>query len=286
VAHVDVAVNIVRENKIKPGLVFDKSSLNESRILVAWLSPNTWNAGYRYGSVKFDFGFRKLVEGKRAYWVEVIDYSPAACRILITEKDHSATLQLYDPTLGDGPWWFDKNENKDYYNGKYCLEFMFEHEIELPDLDLLSFVAHHPTACSMRREPHYVCKEKGLVAGKCAAGFLGKIVANAVDLSLISERLIDDAGKVNNYFSHGLLYLAKQMTKGFLFTGLLESTSDDAVSIGRAAMNAVAIEHRAEAAILAKLFKSEDDLLRVVAHLVGNSLGVDRAAEIFDAMVI
>src|SRR6266566_2491650 len=88
VAHIPVAVEILRTGCLTPRLVYDKSKLNQRRITVIWLSPNLWNAGSRYGNVQFVFDWKRLVEGnrKRFYWVEAVNYNPEACRILITKQ--------------------------------------------------------------------------------------------------------------------------------------------------------------------------------------------------------
>src|SRR5262249_11522 len=85
VAHIPVALDIVRTGYLMPRLVYDKSKLNRRRITVTWLSPNFWNAGSRYGNVQFVFDWKTLVggEGKFFYWVEAVDYNPHACRILV-----------------------------------------------------------------------------------------------------------------------------------------------------------------------------------------------------------
>lgn len=110
VAHLESAHRIVVDGTIRSGLIFDKSKLNKERIQVAWLSPNHWHHGYRYGSVSFIFDWKTLVAGRRAYWVESIAYGVEACRILLTKKtyDEHHALTLYEPTIGNGPWWFDK----------------------------------------------------------------------------------------------------------------------------------------------------------------------------------
>lgn len=86
VAHRETALTILREGTIRAGLVSDESRLNTARLQVTWLSPNHWGNGFRYGNARFTFDWRRLVAGKRAYWVEAIAYRSPACRILITER--------------------------------------------------------------------------------------------------------------------------------------------------------------------------------------------------------
>ena len=52
IAHVEVALEIVRSKVIRAGLVCDKSKLNTERIEVVWLSPNQWSYGSRYGNIR------------------------------------------------------------------------------------------------------------------------------------------------------------------------------------------------------------------------------------------
>jgi hypothetical protein len=106
VSHIKNALNIVAEGKLKSGLIFDESKLNEERILVNWVSPNDWEGGggFRYGHIRFTFNWRELIDGMNYFWVESIAYGISACRILVTEKDYSMDLHVYDPTLRNGPW--------------------------------------------------------------------------------------------------------------------------------------------------------------------------------------
>jgi hypothetical protein len=134
VAHVTTALRIVQEGCLRANLVFDESKLNTERIRVVWLSPNDWARGFRYGSIRFSFGWEPLIAGKRAYWVESIAYGVAACRILISDRDYDKTLEPYDPQRVRGPWWLAP-DGKHYWNGRYCLEIMYEANVTLGDCD-------------------------------------------------------------------------------------------------------------------------------------------------------
>ncbi|WP_133295752.1 hypothetical protein [Burkholderia reimsis] len=284
VAHLDAAINIIRDGKIKPGLVFDHSRLNKSRTLVSWASPNYWSNGYRYGNVRFDFNFRDLVERKRYYWVEAIDYQPAACRILITDQDYAGLLTPYDPQLHDGPWRFDSSSNIDYYNGDFCLEFMFEQEIELAGMCDLSFVDHHSKFCSIYRSDPGRCDEKGEIGGRAGATFLGKVTAGALDLSAVAQYWVQNTGELSNQFIYGLSFVARRVTHNCKFVGNLTASNQAAISVARAIMNAMAIGHKDEIVALASMFQSETDLLQTVANLINDSLGLSKSAEILRAL--
>lgn len=148
VAHVPTALRIVEDRELRAGLINDKSKLNNQRIRVVWLSPNDWtnNGGFRYGNVRFTYDWRRLIEGQKFYWVESIAYNTAACRILVTQESHGA-LDAYDPEQGNGPWYYDRKNDKHYWNGLYCLEIMFEKHVKLSDAIGVDFVSHKSDQC-------------------------------------------------------------------------------------------------------------------------------------------
>jgi hypothetical protein len=121
VTHIRHAVDVVRDGRVTPQLIYDKSRLNTERILVVWLSPNDWGnaGGFRYGNVAFELKWEDVIAGKRFYWVGAMNYSPTACRILITDQDRDAQLKRYDPPAGDGPWWHDAARGEHYWHGDY-----------------------------------------------------------------------------------------------------------------------------------------------------------------------
>ncbi len=43
VSHIHSALSIISEGKLKSGLIFDESKLNDERIRVNWVSPNDWD---------------------------------------------------------------------------------------------------------------------------------------------------------------------------------------------------------------------------------------------------
>lgn len=120
VSHVESSKEILKRQSLVAGLVFDESKLNSERILVNWLSPNHWYNGFRYGNICFKIPFNKSVLDYNFYWVESIAYGVEACRILITKNDYDF-LEKYDPNIPNGPWWYDKEKDKHYYNSNFCL---------------------------------------------------------------------------------------------------------------------------------------------------------------------
>jgi hypothetical protein len=185
VTHILNALTIIGQGTIRPQLVYDESILNTRRTLVNWVSPNHWFPGYRYGNVAFDFDWYQLIKGKWYYWVEWMDYSPNACRILVTDMDYDDDPHLspYDPTLGDGPWWWDEEEGIHYRNGTICLEFMLEFELFVADSTSINFVKHHDDLCCVDRS---CCPDLGRDKEDAAACLLAGIIAEDLDVTEIS----------------------------------------------------------------------------------------------------
>lgn len=279
VSHADVAMSIVESGLIRKGLVFDESRLNVERILVTWFSPNYWSPGYRYGNVRFDFNFDSLVAGKKYYWVEAIAYGIAACRILVTDQDHSAILLAYDPTTGDGPWWYDVSTDTHYFNSNHTLEFMFECDVRIDEAEEITFVPHHSDYCSVHRNSPRSCKTIGAPAGKGGALFLMKAIAAGVDLSEITAQLgmakIKNGNRSNAgpHLESALCEVARFVCKQASFSGTVQTADAVAGALVRGIFNAITISNRYEALDLIDLFASEDELLDAVADIVARSLG-------------
>jgi hypothetical protein len=152
VAHLTAAQRIVEDGTIRSGLVYDKSILNKSRIVVTWLSANTWNDGSLYGTVEFLFDWDDIVKDQKIYWVEGIDeYKPPAFRLLLSKRiTPSRHVVEYDPEKDDGPLRFE--------NGKWLRarnlnsEFMLEEDLSLSRCVELDFVKHHHRFCNLSLE--------------------------------------------------------------------------------------------------------------------------------------
>jgi hypothetical protein len=186
VAHIETALSILRDEQITVRPVSDKSKLKSRGIPVVWLSPNNWKAGFRYGNVRFTFAWREIIRNKNYYWVESIAYGVPACRILVTSKDYSGTLQSYDPTLGDGPWWYDSSSDQHYWNGEYCLEIMLERNLYITECMGIDFVDHHQEYCSTIPDK---CIYLGVPSDRASRLFLASLVVEEIT----SKNLISPA---------------------------------------------------------------------------------------------
>ena len=260
VAHDDIARRIMSDGVIRSGLVCDESKLNTERILVSWLSPNDWNGagGFRYGNVRFQYGFDSLVTGKNYYWVENRAYGIEACRILITKENRSALLIPYDPTRRDGPWWHDTESNTHYRNGYYTLEFMFEKDLRVRDSTSLDFVKHHVNRCNISPGS---CPDRGISGPKAAMRFVAFLLA---DTCRLPKELFTDTHNGSRFFNDDYFYhfglLRRFITDDATFTGSVLAASDTAQALIRAIFHAYADQHEDEVYRLAELFESGPEL--------------------------
>lgn len=278
VAHIETAIHILKDKKIKPGLVFDMSKLNKERILVSWASPNGWASGFRYGSVKFEFDFRRLARRKRYYWVEAItEYSPPACRILVTDQDRSGNPLLveYNPETDNGPWHYDKKKKLDYFNENICLEFMFEAELDVTEISHFSFVNHHQSMCSIHRKNIRLCRERKWENYQAGAMFLASAISQAMDLRNLSKFLMDRDGEIENSVHQALFYLGHKMVDQIDSLSGRLNTDDERRYIARAALNALANNRTSELETLLDLFSRKSELLRAIADLVEEFFGLN-----------
>lgn len=283
VAHIDGALQIIKDRKIKPGLIFHNSVLSDKRILVSWVSPNDWSRlGYRYGNIKFSFDFKKLIEGKRVYYVENIPYSVVAHRILITDIDRGDILEIYNPTNKDGPWWFNIDEELHYFDENYCLEFMFEGDIYLNSLSSFSFEKHHDSYCSVHRKSPSLCEEMGMPKHKAGALFLERAIARNIDFRDISRFFFSE-----NKLSDRIDFFEYMFYKWFddvEFNGDLDGACKISKAVARAVINAKSIGKIQEMNILASLFKCESAFKNAASILVSELIGFDDYALVLNKM--
>ncbi len=279
VAHVDTALDIVQDGRIRPGLVFDKSKLNKDRILVAWTSPNDWSGagGFRSGNISFDFNWETLIKGLNYYWVEDVAYGIPACRILVTDQYHGDKpdkLERYDPTLGAGPWWHDTSSDKHYWNGNYCLEIMLERELLLSEAIGIDFVGHSRKGCC---NDYKTCPEMGDPAEKGGAKFLAGLAGRYLDGKQVKltgevEGIAVPSSKLeaaSRKLQRELVPLDEEYTWG----GPVRAEDVGAAACVRALLNAYSRSQAADQRALAGLFASERDLRRICLQLIGNMFG-------------
>lgn len=137
--------------------------MNVTRHEVVWLSANTWAYGSIYGTVQFTFPWDKIVNGRRMYWVEAMEYGNPAYRVLVTNKEvsHLTFLTPYDPEVDKGPVRF--RNGTWYWNHKYTSEFMVDSDLDLTDCISFKGIDHKKDGCRIygrncreREELHYI----------------------------------------------------------------------------------------------------------------------------------
>ena len=202
-------------------------------------------------------------------------YGVTACRILLTKNDYANHPHLipYDPTEGNGPWWFDEASGTHYWNGEHCLEFMIEHDIEFSALTDIDFVEHHKKQCNI--DPK-TCPERGVPRGLAAARFLSRLAAHGVGLP---ETILSDPQKLSSFKmsrAHALFYMKERISAlAKEFNGPFAADNPNSISICRGILNAYAVSTlHTELPALAALFCSQEDLMACCASLIASATGV------------
>jgi hypothetical protein len=259
ITHLEHANRILKDRLITAGLIYDKSKLNKERILVNWLSPNYWFNGSRYGNVEFMFDFEALIKDKRYYWVETIDYSPIACRILITDKDYSDRLSEYNPAVDNGPWIYESSNGVHHRNISICLEFMVESNFSFDQIQEINFVNHHDYQCNISPKS---CTDKGLTRELATFRFISSIVAH--DLPIAYEHFTfvnaENDNEANNHVKNLCLKLYS-IGRNAKCSGNVTSKDEVAQVLVKAALHRFAIGQYKEVRELVALFASHKDFI-------------------------
>ncbi len=164
VTHIDNAIKIFNDNKIKANIVGDESKLNDYHIFATWFSPKLWNE-YLYGNIAFVYNFNELIakSNYHTYWVEAYKKpNTPASRILFTTKANIEQYKIikaneieeynlipYSPHKDNGPWYSSKDNKIHKFNEKdTTLEFIFDSSFDLSDCKRIDFVNHHSKYCN------------------------------------------------------------------------------------------------------------------------------------------
>lgn len=181
-------------------------------------------------------------------------------------------MPAYDPSDRTGPWWYDKDKGKHYFNSQYCLELMFQDGLPVTPATKVDFVSHHDKYCSVHRYSPKKCAELGIDAHKAGGRFLAAAIATGTDISEVtfgdSRDPFSCATVVGDAFSR-MVGALKQLTK--TYSGHVVSGGSEAIPLARAVLNAVAF-HRDDVPTIAGLFKSEDDLIRTCSQVIAEAV--------------
>jgi hypothetical protein len=272
VSHTRSALNIVSDGRIKAGLVYDESKLNKDRILVCWLSPNDWSGagGYRYGNIRFAFKWKDICEGMNCYWVEVVEYGIPALRILLSDQDHCSVLETYNPESGDGPLWYDKEEDRHYWNGNYCLEIMVERDLFVSEVTKIDFVNHHPRFCCISSN----CDEMDSPWHWGGSSFIAGIVGQDINQWLPNfYETTNDEIKIDYLFEQSCRTIWESLSDVERFNGKIKSKQKVALPLARAVLNAYAFNEE-DVVPLAALFISKKSLIYSCAKLISEKFNI------------
>lgn len=275
VVHVPTARRILEDNRLRAGLIYDESRLNRSRMCVTWVSANTWAQGSIYGNVQLSFAWSDLIRDRRVYWVEAMpDYSPPAYRLLLTDRDLSASRYLtpYDPASDKGP--LRERDGVWYWNGTYTSEFMIDSDLPLRRCTGLAFINHRPdrcrlngSSCTDRTAPPY------RTGGRVLAFLLGNDL-HAVDRVLKTpvaprrRRPLSDAVDVG---IDGILRALGNKKSRFA-GGISRPASRQAVLRGALALYGA--DCKAEAQELISLLKSSDIFEKALTEIINDHFGI------------
>jgi len=274
-AHVRSALDIVRDNTIRCAPVTDESHLVNTPIRVVFVSPFEWFTGSRYGCIQFRFEWEQLFAGKNIYWAEVVMYRYPACRFLISENRYPEYdfLRLYDPTRGDGPWWYDSNNNQHYQNKKVCLEFMIEEDLRLRDSLETRFVPHSDDFCCLHRNAPKKCAEFNKPVETVGAWFIGQLLGNHLEASRV--QLTEDKGETVAP-SQSLTAAWKHISSRLWnikngYTKHLRPGDPAAPAVARSILAAIGYDNKEERKALASLFHSREEAIAACSTLIQQS---------------
>ncbi|WP_433780424.1 hypothetical protein [Flavobacterium anhuiense] len=275
ITHFPASKNLIESGKIIPQLIKDKSKLNGQDMKVVWLSPNSWNEGSLYGNVRFSYDFNELIKGKKFYSVEVMDqYSPTACRILITSKDHDQNplLSRYDPhNIDGGPWYIDEKE-QNYYRENRNIEFMFEDELKISDALTIDFVNHHPDFCNINRNTG--CPDIKLKDDFTMALFTSYLISNDIKLenfSLSQNALNNDPMEIIKVLN----IVLPRLNKGQSFQGNNTFTENSKTQLCKSILELFSKRNFTAAVSLSEVLNSYEDLSHSLQELFATYFELD-----------
>ncbi len=269
--HVRFGLDVLRDQVLRPRLVFDESILNDKRILVNWVSPNHWTLGFRYGNVSLRFPLNTILQDASVYWVDSITrYNPPAIRYLVSSQDRAlhGGLTKVDLTQKTGPWWHDTATDTHYYNGTYCLEIMVERELTLADCTAVDFVTHHESFCSVFPASPARCSELGIDNFAGAERFLCGVPILAAAQAPAVWNLVD------RNFREGIWERVRDAARNQPCTGASTANSPAGRAAARAALLARHLRDIAAFREAISIFVSPDEASEALATLFEATFGI------------
>jgi len=173
-SHIQPALRIINDRKLIPSIVKESEVLKREKIFATWLSPNDWKNGSRYGQVGFYFSLKRLLRQRNIYWVEVMPFKIAACRILVTTQNYDHLLKQYDPEIENGPLICEAG--KYYWNNSVSLQLLFDEILLTKYSSRIILKKHLDDSCSLENP----CSEneKGMALFKVAQILISYLIAH------------------------------------------------------------------------------------------------------------
>lgn len=202
-----------------------------------------------------------------------MDYSPIACRILISEKDYSKDTDFitYDPRSKEGPWWHDPETDTHYWNGNICMEVMVETEISICDCLATQFVQHHPNYCCIAPNE---CPDRKLYHLDAGGLFIAGVVSRNLPTECLHMTVEESGVQQPTDHLRGALGNLLQGYRNQQATGTITAADASAPALARSVLAAYHRRDTAEESALGTLFASADDLQRSVNRLVCAAFGL------------
>jgi hypothetical protein len=277
-SHVDSALEIVQDGRLRGQLVADKGLFSTHRAPVVWLSPADYEASI-YGQVRFTFALNPTPTPGHTFWVEAIEYSKPTPRLLISDPAKippalAATLKAYDPLLRDGPWHIDSTA-RHWWNSKQPLHFMYMSDIPLDKCKGVSFVDHRATYCARDR---YACPDVSVKSDDASAEFVSGLVVRG--LKKLNHAFRDPPASRNpsNSLFNAVKYeVTGQVRKQKTFSGSVKSVDASSSALARGILAAIAARRPADVTALAALFATKDDGVTATRRVVAEHFEVEDA---------
>jgi hypothetical protein len=183
----------------------------------ARLTPDTWACGDFSGNVALEYDWLSLTRGCRFYWLGTDPRVPRLCRFLVTTGSRPEGLPEYDPRVDSGPWRVEEF-GAHTWNSRFGLEFLFEGDIAVTEVNRVFCVKHDPRRCEIRGPQ---CPDLGL--GARAAG--ARVLAILGGSSLTAARLaqIVNSSDAQLWLSALLRKLSRFSTGGLVRSGTSEA---------------------------------------------------------------
>ncbi|WP_233206470.1 hypothetical protein, partial [Haliangium sp. UPWRP_2] len=160
------------------------------------------------------------------------------------------------------------------WNGEYCLEVMYEGDLDLDRASKVDFVRHHERMCNIDAKK---CVYRGASDDSGGSEFIVSLASRHLKLNLPGLVETKDKGMRASSALYGAVGKLTRSCAGLNIAtwGSISSTDPSAISLGRAVLNSIGNRAmQSDTANLACLFKSTDDLQLAISAAIDNVVGL------------